>query len=114
MDSIVCIFNCECYTGSRLFHQIHAPHVFHTFNNNQTSLLSIYQVGGGFYKRDRPLQYQSEVKQLMKSSPTFGSDEKFYQCKMKDEYDRGFMLFKDPEKMMQTVKPQRQNNVFDC
>ena len=50
----------------------------------------------------------------MKSSPTFGSDEKFYQCKMKDEYDRGFMLFKDPEKMMQTVKPQRQNSVFDC
>lgn len=47
---------------------------------------------------------------LMNSSPTFGSDEKFYQRKMKDEYDRGFMHFKDPVKMMDTVKPQRETN----
>ena len=47
---------------------------------------------------------------LMNSSPTFGSDEKFYQRKMKDEYDRGFMLFRDPVKMMDTVKPQRESN----
>merc|ERR1712126_115288 len=32
-------------TGSRLFHQIHAAHVFHSLDHNQTSLLSIYQVG---------------------------------------------------------------------
>jgi len=93
-----------------MFHQIHAPHVLQTIDNNQTSLLSIYQVGGGFYKRDRPLQYHMELKMLMNSSPTFGSDEKFYQRKMKDEYDRGFVLFRDPVKMMDTVKPQREFN----
>ena len=36
------------------------------------------------------------------SSYSFGHDQKFYDCKMRDEY-AGFMLFGDPKKTMETV-----------
>jgi len=90
-------------SGSRLFHQIHAPHVFHSLDHNQTSLLSIYQVGGGFFKRNKPLEYARELAMLEKSSPAFASNEKFYQKNtMNDQYE-GFLVHRDPQKMMETV-----------
>ena len=60
------------------------------------------QVGDGFYKRNRPLEYHRELSMLAHSSYSFGHDQKFYDCKMRDEY-AGFMLFRDPKKTMETV-----------
>jgi len=92
-----------CCTGSKLFHQIHAPHVAHSLDQNQTSLLSKYQVGGGLFKRNKPLEYAMELAMLDKSSPTFTSNEKFYQKNMMNDQYEGFLVHKDPKKFVETV-----------
>ena len=59
-------------------------------------------MGGGFFKRNKPLQYHTELSMLNKSSFSFSSDEKFYDKKMRDEFE-SFMVFRDPRKMIETV-----------